>query len=321
MITAFGPKSYARLVQAERLWQAGIGYTKVTIVVRSGVVALANIWDNIRQLQLRGVPWRSIFKGGPIKMIEANRHLKHEDERVKLRAKRITALAAGHKHELARLEARMQTLEDADRRMSIWPLIDAGFFNTISEGMTDADLAAEDDSWLARIQESYEKLPETVQTVGKNLVLSRDTEAFKLLNRMIQYGDFVAKGVYYDHLLEMGMLPAAALAKVREEFVNYNPLPGRSRGYLEAMGGQWFWSYKLRRMKGALSLMREDPLRVLTLGLVPAAVPGLDAFSSKDLVWDTNALGTIVGGRADHSLGLDMLSSGVTMQPYVNLVS
>jgi len=40
-----------------------------------------------------------------------------------------------------RLEAEKAALEDASRRMSIWPMIEAGEFSTISEGLTEADAA------------------------------------------------------------------------------------------------------------------------------------------------------------------------------------
>jgi hypothetical protein len=66
--------------------------------------------------------------------------------------------------------------------------------------------------------------------VAKNLLITKDTALFKGLNRMVQYGDFTAKAVLYDHLkAKGGMSEREILDVISEEFVNYNRLPGRGR--------------------------------------------------------------------------------------------
>lgn len=90
---------------------------------------------------------------------------------------------------------------------------------------------------------------------------------------MVQYGDFIAKAVLYDHLTQKkGMDSETALEEIMEEFVQYNRLLGRGRDFLESMGLLWFWSYKLRIMKIAVKMLRERPLSALFMmgGVGPA---------------------------------------------------
>jgi hypothetical protein len=144
------------------------------------------------------------------------------------------------------------------------------------------------------------KLPSGIGGVAKNLVMTKDSAAFRGLNRMVQYGDFVAKAALFEHLKETGMGERQALDQILEEFVQYNRLPGRGRDKLESLGVLWFYSYKLRILKVAARLMRERPVSFLagTVGLGPM------------LGLDTPATGSVVGAVADgswkYSLGWGM---------------
>ncbi len=65
------------------------------------------------------------------------------------------------------MEAELDTLEDANRRMSIWPLIEAGEFSTISEGLTEADAALAEGKWAQYIQGIMDKVPAKLGVVGR----------------------------------------------------------------------------------------------------------------------------------------------------------
>jgi hypothetical protein len=69
--------------------------------------------------------------------------------------------------------------------------------------------------------------------------------------------------LYDDLLKRKGLTKEQALGKITDEFVNYDKLPGRARGYLEDTGLLWFYNYKLRITKVALSIMRNNPLHLL----------------------------------------------------------
>jgi hypothetical protein len=98
----------------------------------------------------------------------------------------------------------------------------------------------------------------------KNALITKDTALFQGLNRMVQYGDFVAKAVLYDHLTEEKKQDKQeAMDEIFEEFVPYNRLPGRGRDTLESFGMLWFFSYKLRIQKIATKMIRDRPLTSL----------------------------------------------------------
>ena len=109
-------------------------------------------------------------------------------------------------------------------------------------------------------------MPSKLGTAGRYAVISRDTALFKGMSRAVQYGDFLAKAVLYDHMMKReGASQEDALKKIEEEFVNYNLLPGRVRFYAESMGLTWFWACKLGSLKIAHRHMRDNPLRALLM--------------------------------------------------------
>ena len=132
---------------------------------------------------------------------------------------------------------------------------------------------------------------------------------------MVQYGDFVAKAVLFDHLTKVKKMDEReALDRIFEEFVAYNRLPGRSRDFLESSGLLWFWNYKLRIMKVGLNTARERPLSALLMA------GGIGAQTGIDTVWDGSLAGAALDGRLDFTMGPQMLQQGVTMHPLWALV-
>jgi hypothetical protein len=109
------------------------------------------------------------------------------------------------------LETELNTLEDANRRMSIWPLVEAGEFSTISEGLTEADAALAEGKWAQYIQGLMDKIPAKLGVVGRYGFITRDTALFQGMARAMQYGDGLSKAVLYDHLRSQGQTKEQAL--------------------------------------------------------------------------------------------------------------
>jgi hypothetical protein len=208
---------------------------------------------------------------------------------------------------MQKLTAELKSLDDADRRMSIWPLIEAGEFSTISEGLTQDDKALLSGKWADRMQEIMDRIPAQLGTAGRYFWITRDTALFKGMSRAVQYGDFLAKAVLYDQLTgKEGLSSKAALDRLTEEFVNYNLLPGRTRSYAEAMGLTWFWAYKLRSMKVALNHIRRNPLRALLLNAGSPVLPDMPGITVGSPLTDNMAAVT-ADGRLGYSVGIGML--------------
>jgi hypothetical protein len=318
-MSLFGPNVMPVLLKAEKGWMAGISVAKNTIVVRSIIVPVSNIASNVLQLLGRGVSLRDIVKGFGPKLVEIDRYLKNKEREVEIRA--LMARYREDRLRTVKLQAELKSIDDANKRMSIWPLIEAGEFSTISNGQTEADAALVEGTWAEKIQEYAEKVPHKLGVIGRYGMMTKDTALFQAMARAVNYGDFIAKAVYFDHLTKnAGIEKSAAMVKIGKEFVNYNLLPGPVRSYAESMGLTWFWAYKLRSIMVALNQMQENPLRSLLTGFGGSIAPGVPGVSVGSPITD-NALTVIVEGRAPYSIGLDMLWSSFGLNPIVNIAS
>jgi hypothetical protein len=312
-----GKNALKVMLTAEKFVQAGVSAAKQTIVVRSIIVPASNISSNVMQLMTAGVPIRDIVKGMTFKMVEINQHLRNQTRALEVKAQ-INA-ARGQNMSTTKLDAELRALEDSDRRMSIWPLIEAGEFSTISETQTEIDAAISQGRWVEWVQEKLANVPSKLGTVGRYAVITKDTAVFQGMSRAVQYGDFLAKAVLYEHLTDKkGLTKAKAIERTTEEFVNYNFVAGRTRSYLESMGVSWFWAFKIRSMKVALNMIRRNPLRALMLGYGVEMAPDLPLVDVGSPMGD-NALSVILEGRAGWSIGPGMLFSAPELNPWVNL--
>jgi hypothetical protein len=164
------------------------------------------------------------------------------------------------------------------------------------------------------IDKLVDKLPESVKTAGRYAWISRDTALFKGLQRSIEYGDFLGKAILYEDLITRKKESKEyALGRITEEFVNYDRLPGRFRGYLENMGLLWFWNFKIRTAKIALNMIRYNPVHALMGQVIPLPdILGTVGSPIEDNLFMAN-LGYSTGpGQGFRSFGL---------HPWVNLTS
>lgn len=309
-----GKDAFKRLSQGQTLINDAVSYAKTSIIVRSMVVAFDNILSNLFHLGVRGIDPLTAAKGLRQKFVEITEYVKNREEIQKLELD----LAAAYDDPAARAKAkaRILALEDANAKLTIKPLIDAGEFSTISENLTEADVAIREGRWADFMETATDKLPGWAGTVAKNVMITKDTALFQGLNRMVQYGDFVAKAVLYDHLTEKkGMDHSVAIDEITEEFVQYNRLPGRGRDFLESNGLLWFWNYKLRIQKIAVKMMRERPLNSLFL------VGGVGPATGIDTVMSGSLAGAVLDDRIGYSIGPEMGFNAPTLNPWYNMVN
>lgn len=314
-MAAFKNDAYRYMVNAEKLAQNLVSDAKVLIVVKSVVVPVSNILSNAYQLSMRGVPVRSIVKGFGSKTTEINQYIKNRDRQIELEAD--LRAADGNLVKTRKIQTELQSIQDSNRRMSIWSLIEAGEFSSISDGgVTQEDLALSEGRFVDLMERAVSKLPDGVKTFGRYALVTKDTPLFKGLARAVQYGDFLAKAVLYEDLIQRQKLgKAEALAQVSEEFVNYNRLAGRTRNYLESVGLLWFWNFKLRSIKVAASMIRNNPVRAF-FGMV--AQPTLPIIGTIGSPVTDNFLTITAEGKLGHSIGPGMGLNAWTLNPYVN---
>lgn len=315
-MAAFGNQAYRYMVTAEKTVQNLVSDARILIVVKSVVVPVTNMIANTYQLWARGVPINDIVRGIPRKTAEVNAYLKSrlrlDEAEAELRTSTDDPIAS------RKLEAEMQSIRDSHRRMSIWPLIEAGEFSSISDGtLTHDDLHLTEGRLSEWIEKKVDQLPPGIREAGRYAIISRDTALFQALQRSVEYGDFLAKAVLYDHLTQKKKLSRAdAVARISEEFVNYDRLPGRSRGYLESMGVLWFWNFKIRSVKVALSTIRNNPVHALMAGLAPHP----ELFGSVGSPVGDNLFSMAADGDLGWSIGPGMGLRSHSLNPWLNLL-
>ena len=304
-----GDDAFRLLVQGEERWKNLVKDAKTLIVVKSVIVPATNFVANIFQMLARGIPMSTIARGLRDKTMEVDFYVKTHVEQMDL-AVQLMALGSKDTNQRQKLEARIQAIEDSWKRLSIWPLLAAGEFGSITDaGISRDEILLSEGKLQAYIESKTEKLPPGLQRAGKWALITKDTALFQGLQKSMEYGDFLAKAIMYEHHLAKGKSKAEALGEITDEFVNYDRHPGRIRGYVEDLGLAWFYNYKLRIAKTAFSMIRKDPLRVAMLAGM--GLPGME------LPVTENVFTKAIEGTLGHSLGPGMLFSTPGLNPWV----
>lgn len=252
----------------------------------------------------------SIAKGVPNKVNEIHFYTKTRLQQIELEADLRSTTDQTKRNQIL---SELRSISDAHSRLSIWPLIEAGEFTSVSDvGVLSEDVELSSGKFSVWMEKQINKLPPVLATAAKYGYVARDTALYNALQKSVQYGDFVAKAILYDDLMQRQKLTKdAALARVSEEFVNYDRLAGRTRTYLEHMGLLWFYNYKIRIAKIALSTLRNNPLHALIAMAAPAP-------SSADLPVDANIISKAIEGNLGFSMGPEMAFRGMLLNPWYN---
>lgn len=314
-----GNKGYRALVNGENFIQDTITDAKILIVIKSVVVPAINFLSNIRQLVSVGVPIRHIFSGMKSKTAELNSYIKRKERERQLESELFVAQGQNDSVKIRKLTARIQALQDSYTRLSIWPLLEAGEYNLITEGgISQEDILIAKDGYSKFVDNMMNRLPSGAKEIARQGLITRDTALFKMLTRATQYGDFLAKAVLYDDLIRRKkMNQQEALAFINEEFVNYNRFPGRTRAYLDSMGLTWFYHFKLRSMKVAARSIQRNPFRALLWNSLFPRIPFTGSIGS---AMTDNMASVIFDGRLGYTTGPGMLFRAPELNPWYALI-
>lgn len=307
----FGNKAYQYLVDAEEKIQGVVHDAKTIIIVKSVVVPVANFMSNVLQLVARGVPLRSIASGLPKKLAETRQYVASEKRAIEAEAELHATNDASKKRRLA---VEIRSIRDSYKRMSIWPLIERGELSSMTDDAQPEDIELTSGRLAAFMENQVNKLPPALRAAGKYALITKDTAIYKGLRKSVEYGDFLAKAVLWDDLVKrQGVSVEEANGRITEEFVNFDRLGGRNRQYLESMGLLWFYNFKIRSSKVALSTIRNNPLHALLAGVAPA--PGSIGSPISDNLFSLAAQGDL-----GYSMGVDQLFGAPLMHPLDNLL-
>lgn len=288
-----GERGLMELVSAAKNW----------IIVKSVVVAVVNILSNLNHAISLGMNPVRMVKDISIAVLAAEEYRKNEKEIFEL----MHYLTSGYNASKAEeYKARISELRDEQARNPVTELIKAGMLPTVAEDLGQQDDYSLMDKLFDKMNGIFDKVPDSVKKVASEVAISRDSRIYYLLNRGVQYGDFASKYAVYQHLTKYSKTPMdkqSAMNKIRDEFVNYDILPSRTRYYLDAIGLTWFLNYKIRIQKIILRTIRENPVR----GLLMMLGSGLPLPSDANLVT----------GSLDYNLGISPLFSAPGAHPII----
>lgn len=315
MLGMMGNRAYKYTMGGENLVQNLIKDAKTLIVVKSVVVPAVNFMANLYQMVARGVPVKNIAKGIPQKTAEINQYLKSRLRQVDAEAE---LRATSNPNQVRKLQAEIQSITDSHKRMSIWPLLEAGEFSSIADaGIGRDDILISEGKVYEYLDAMANKLPKSVRAAGRYALVTKDTALFQGIQKTVEYSDFIAKAIIYDELTQRkGKTQAEALGRVTEEFVNYDRLPGRFRGYMESMGLMWFYNFKIRSAKVAVSMIRNNPVHAALAVMAPSPT----MFGNVGLPIQDNIFSVAARGSLDYSWGWGQGLRAHNLNPWMNLV-
>lgn len=316
MMGVFGNKAYKYFMSGENELQNLVKEVKTLIVVKSLIVPAVNFTANLYQMVARGVPVKDIAKGIPQKTSEINQYLKTRLRQIDAEAE---LRATDNPNQVRKLKAEIQSITDSHKRMSIWPLLEAGEFSSIADaGIGRDDILITQGRISEYMEKLVDKLPKSVRTAGRYALITKDTALFQGVQKTVEYSDFIAKAIIYDELTKRkGKSKEEALGRVTEEFVNYDRLPGRFRGYMESMGLMWFYNFKIRSTKVAVSMIRNNPVHAVMAMLAPTPT----MFGNVGLPIQDNIFSIAAQGKLDYSWGFGQGLRAHNLNPWMNLVN
>ncbi|QDH84159.1 hypothetical protein Axy13_050 [Achromobacter phage vB_AxyP_19-32_Axy13] len=308
----FGNKAYKYVMTGENTIQNAVRDAKTLIVVKSVVVPVVNFLANIYQMVGRGVPLKAIVTGLPKKTAEINSYVKSRIRQVEAEAE--LRAAEGDVVKERKLRAEIQSITDSHKRLSIYPLIERGEFSSISDaGISRDDVLITEGKIQEYMDKLVNKLPPKMQTAGRYALITKDTALFQGIQKAVEYSDFIAKALIHDDLVKrQGKSVDYANGRVTEEFINYDRLPGRFRGYAESIGLMWFYNFKIRSAKVAVSMIRNNPLHALIAGLAPTPT----MFGNVGLPIEDNIFSMLYEGKLGNSIGPGMGIRAPSLNPW-----
>lgn len=308
----FGDKAFKYLSVTERGVQTVVSYARDIIRVKSVIVPVFNTLSNVIQLKMRNVSNNAIQKYGNRAFHELNTYIKNSKRKIEI----DVLMQSANDIEKRKYNIELKAIEASNNRMSISSLINKGEFNIISEGESDLDISLAENNFIEKIESLVNKLPKDIRTAARYAVVDKSTTLYKTLNKSVQYGDFIAKHILYQDLLNKKVSETEAYNIVSEAFVSYTTLPGRAYTYLESIGVTHFWAYKIKILKETARLIKNNPMRALMYSLLNNALPiGIGTPITDNMLVET------ISGDIKHSIGPDMVFEAHNLNPWIQIMN
>jgi len=306
----FNPKLINYLRKGELGAQEAVSIAKDVIVVKSAVVPAANIVSNIAQLSLRGIPSEKIYSDI---LLGINAKREYDETTEKMYVLRAKLKASDDVAESIKLKDEFELLKKSRQDNPLHRLISEEGLNpsVIEELGEESKRDGIRKKFIEGLSAKFEKnLPtdNPYVDVGKEVIMTQDSNVYKLLNEGLELGDFVSKFVLYNHLVETeGVDHVEAVEQARSEFINYNRNQNKTLDYLNKVGGMFFFKYLLRKHPIIINSIKKNPSRAL-MQVIATAYLGVPS------LYETNLINKDWGA----STGIvDLISMGAEAHPFL----
>ena len=251
-----GKKAGRLLAWAERIWQDYVAHAREGITIKNPRVVGGNIISNTNTLITHGMsPDQAVLKQlEGAKLLDEYRALK--TEWVGLDIKRKIGKPIN--------EARMKQLEKQIANSPLLPLLKKGQFQSIID---DVNLEKMDSTNIVEMygDAMLGKLPKEARRIIDEIYISKDTETFQKLLKVVQYSDFVAKYALYDfQTKKKGMASNIAMKLVSDMFVDYSLVQNKWVKYADDMSIFMFSKYLFRIQKAIARNFIENPIPMMS---------------------------------------------------------
>lgn len=248
-----------------------VSHGKDIVLNRSIVVGAGNLLSNAIHLVNIGVNPKVIVPDAREGLINAQNYVRNYSRKLEIEY-RLGSTNLSDKERMV-LEPELKFLKDSLDNNPVAPLVQAGIMSSIAgaAGYEKTFDTSEQFTYGHKLKEKLginkldRKYGET--KLGKavsNIIISHDSEAHEFMEKVLDYGDFVAKYVLYKHLTQnRNFTSERAMNVIREEFVNYSMNRGVTFDYMNAMGLTWFASYALGIQKVIYRRLRSNFLGTL----------------------------------------------------------
>lgn len=245
LTAVMGEKAKMRVIQAERLYQAGIDKMKNFIVIRNHAVLVGNVIANSLLLSLHGVApvqqakdmisvWRN---GGDYR--KAATRIAEIDVELSINQSRPKVVSS--------LKRERNILNKALEQNPMHMFMEAGLMSTIVEdvGMNTEDTGFKSDL-DKKVDEVAEYIPEQIRTAFNWVIMSPGTPLHEFMKHATQFSDLAAKYSLATQRMREGASMKKAITEAQDNFINYDVPTGRGIDYMNRMGFFMFTKFFIR---------------------------------------------------------------------------
>ena len=263
--------------------QDAVKLAKDLIVVKSGQVLVDNMISNTILLWIKGVPIKDVFAKQKEAFNAINDYRNILDEKELLEQQLLSETYRISTIKQRNLQKKIDMLDAELKANPAHDLIQEGLFQSIIEDIDIDEKSYNTSSKLAKFTEDWgnKHLPDLVMTGAKYAWISKDTPLYKLLFKLTQYGDFIARYTLYKHREKQQRLnklhkesdeyrdkKQEILREVVDTFINYDVPTSPELQYLNDMGIMMFTKFLFRIQRIIFKTFKENPASSLAFLLM-----------------------------------------------------